>query len=865
MTSDGWSAAQELLGRWPELPSSTPTNPTVRRLRDALAGLAGGETGWRDIACLIRQILLEAQVRGNDSWLDVPVGAAMPSREQWEMASCQTLPGDSGIKVKAIMWCPPEATELSREAAAQDLRQIYLGANSAQGRRLGRYPADPFWKEALGKEEYLSAGQRAAARSVALAPAGSTTIVCLPTGHGKTEVALAPALIESESRGVSVFVVPTVVLALDMERRVRTLLSRDGATSTTGRYAYTGGLPDDVKAAIRTDIREGRQRILFTSPEALVSGLSEALADAAQAGYLKYFIIDEAHLVEQWGNDFRPEFQTMSAQRRIWLRDAPSGRQVVTVAMSATLTAVQINTLELLFGAAGSTRVVWASALRHEPSSYVYACSDERERDAAVVEAVTLLPKPLVLYATRVKDAQAWAARLCEAGLRRVALVTGKSSESERTAAIESWRSAPERGDATLFDIVVATSAFGLGVDMDGVRSVVHACVPETVDRYYQEIGRGGRDGFPCLGYMITAPGDFPTAAKVNANVVISARRGWERWQRMFHYAAVAGDGRTRRVSLDSRPGDMREGHGRNRSWNLRTLNLMVRSGLVTVAAPQLLRRSADESEDAWSARRTQYFGELGLSVDVALVDGRTNDQTHFKEMFSAERTRILTAQKASLDQMHAALRGDRCLGDVLASYYQAPRDGGVLGTAVNCRGCPYCRAGGPADFVHSRGFYRLGAEPRPAVQWSTQQPADPLARFRGDDPVLCLWWQDEDERGDLVPDLLEDMVMRGMTVLGGPGLEKRLAARIQRRVVPAKIIVDVDGELTGRSFGGPVVWILDPDLGVPAPPVASRLVGPEVTYLLCPRTLFSMQPTETSNTVDYSRQVSVRTALGAL
>ena len=88
--------------------------------------------------------------------------------------------------------------------------------------------ADPFWTAALPDEKYrkyFSIGQRQAARTVVLAPPGSFTTVCLPTGQGKTEVVLAAALLASQNRGTSVVIVPTVVLALDLERRIRKLLS----------------------------------------------------------------------------------------------------------------------------------------------------------------------------------------------------------------------------------------------------------------------------------------------------------------------------------------------------------------------------------------------------------------------------------------------------------------------------------------------------------------------------------------------------------------------------------------------------------------------------------------------------------------
>ena len=100
------------------------------------------------------------------------------------------------------------------------------------------------------------------------------------------------------------------------------------------------------------------------------------------------------------------------------------------------------------------------------------------------------------------------------AGFRRITQVTGDSSDEQRRSAIEGWRGEDTLGRTipTRYDIVVGTSAFGLGVDMPDVRSVVHACVPETLDRFYQEVGRGGRDGRPSIACLASAPGDYAVA-----------------------------------------------------------------------------------------------------------------------------------------------------------------------------------------------------------------------------------------------------------------------------------------------------------------------------------------------------------------
>ena len=442
--------------------------------------------------------------------------------------------------------------------------------------------ADPFWGAALGREKYqlyVSVGQRQAARTVALAPPGSTTIVCLPTGQGKTEVALAAALPASRDRGVSVLVVPTVVLAFDLERRIRSLLSsRDERQSPNGRYAYTGGLGDEDKKDMRRFIRDGRQRMVVTSPEALVKGLSDSLATAAAAGYLKYLIIDEAHLVDQWGSDFRPEFQTIASQRLTWLDMAPSGQQVVTVAMSATLTERHIGTLSelvrdtgrdghrLVLGNQAGTGVLPAS----RPGRAAARRGDHDRRGPSPPP-----PRPVRHYEggrLRLGDP---APRWRDSGVRPRS--PAKSDDEARRSVVEGWRGEDSNGHAvrTEHDIVVGTSAFGLGVDMPDVRSVIHACLPETLDRYYQEVGRTGRDGRPSIAYLVTTPADGHLAASLNQRVVISTEKGLDRWQSMRRDARIIGTG-IYEVSLNSCPTNLSEGYDRNRQWNVRTLNLMV-------------------------------------------------------------------------------------------------------------------------------------------------------------------------------------------------------------------------------------------------------------------------------------------------
>lgn len=807
MPTSEWEDARRLFASWPNVIASNSASGTVRRLADALATLHNGATGWRDVVALTRQVLLGARARGNETPLTVPEDQRLPTTAQWWAGDCQATANSSGgITVTAQFWWPMVPAGWASTAAERDMGEIYLGPDSALRRRLDGLPGDPFWSEALNYDRYYSVGQRQAARSAVLAPAGSTTIVCLPTGHGKTPVVLAPILLGRKHGGVSIVVVPTVVLALDMERRIRELLEGFGVEAPSGRYAYTGDLPEETKRQLKDDVAEGRQPVLFTSPEAVSTAMQKALDSAAENGRLRYVVIDEAHLVEQWGNEFRPSFQTIANQRRNWLRRAPVGREPRTVAMSATLTGQQVETLEDLFGQPEATHTVWASQLRTEPSYYIDTFSDEKSRRTAVVEALTRLPRPAILYVSRVEDARRWAEDLHDAGLQRVTHLTGESDPDQRSAAMAGWAGRAADGPIpTRFDIVVGTSAFGLGIDLADVRTVVHACVPETVDRYYQEVGRGGRDGNPSLAYMAIAPGDFHLAEKLNNQAILRADTAWERWDALFQNR-LGNDKDTYHLDLDTVPTHLAVGFKTNRAWNTRTLNLMTRARMIEVTAPAVPVQDESDSRAAWLARLSHYYDNLQSLIDVRLIDGQANDPVYFKKRINETRARILGGQQQALNQLHRAVRGDRCIADVLAEYYTLRTERGVLRTATACRGCPHCRQ--HLEPPESGRFYRMSAQPHPPLaNWPTASPSPLSAFMEPDAAFLSIWWKAGSPQRYLVVELVEQLARRGVRVIGGPGAA-HLLSPVQRAVTPEPLILDADEELL-LCDPRPIMWVL--------------------------------------------------------
>ena len=225
-------------------------------------------------------------------------------------------------------------------------------------------------------------------------------------------------------------------------------------------------------------------------------------------------------------SNFRPQYQEFAAHRRTWMELAPPQRQPVTVVMSATLTNHQVHALAGLFPGR-PTEVVWAAALRRRSATTSSRSAPRSARTDAVLAAAGLLPRPLVLYTSTRADVADWADRLRARGYARAAELTGDDGLRRRKEVLTGWRGDQAAGGRTRFDIVVATSAFGVGLDVPDVRTVLHACVPETIDRYYQDVGRGGRDGSPCLSYLAEGPGDRAIAHRLNQQTLIGDERGW--------------------------------------------------------------------------------------------------------------------------------------------------------------------------------------------------------------------------------------------------------------------------------------------------------------------------------------------------
>lgn len=629
-------------------PCSEADPPEYRRLAQVIAAKDVGRFRT-DLVGLLRHVLRgEAERVGAPSPLllrrDVHPWCEVDA-SMWRRGSIRADVDGPYLRITAETWRPGWLRSDDPPG-----RGAFAGRVKRQ--RASRVGGDPFLQDLSGFPTYASPGQKQAVRAALYASdylPGSTLCVTLPTGSGKSLIAHLPAFHGARNHGVSLVIVPTVALALDQERaflaRARELGLHDVVPS---RLAYYGDMPADDKRALLERVAEGTQVIVFLSPEALVTSFAKAAYRAAERGYLRYLVIDEAHLVAQWGAGFRPEFQSLAGFRLDLLRHGPPSSRFVTILMTATLTDEGFETLHALFSEPHGFYPLPAAQLRPEPEYFAAYCHDESVRRQRVVEAVWNLPRPVIVYTTKRQDALETFACLRDEGFERIAMMTGDTPDAERERIVRAW-------DEQRLDVVVATSAFGVGINNPHVRTVIHACIPENLDRFYQEVGRGGRDGRESVSLVLYTRDDYRVARSMTESF-ITVERGLERWRAMLlslpnAAATEPGDDRIA-VTLDARPSDLHFNSVRNRGWNVRTLNLMARAGMIRLD----WRQAPDRGRFTDHATYNQAIEDFLVTRYVKILDGGHLDPRRWEEKVGPAREVSLQREKAGFDSMREFL-----------------------------------------------------------------------------------------------------------------------------------------------------------------------------------------------------------------
>lgn len=412
----------------------------------------------------------------------------------------------------------------------------------------------------LPADAALHPDQRRALRSVA----EHDTLVVLPTGSGKTLIYQVAA---SLLGGVTVVISPTLSLQADQLAVLRESGMRAAVVNGTIRAAD--------RRTILADAAAGRLDVVILTPE---QATNDEVLDPLMGADVRLFAVDEAHCVAAWGVDFRPHYLALGAVI------ARLGRPRV-LGLTATAPPRTRRAIAEALGAPDMAIVV-GNPDRPEIHLSARVTADEGSTDKALLELIashdTDRGAMLVYAATRRRVDELHALATDEG--HEVDRYHGGMPAREREDVLRRFRA----GDARL---VLATSAFGLGIDRPDVRQVVHVDPPESVDELWQEIGRAGRDGEPASTVLITRPGGyglrryFAAAAGASTDdvrAVVKALRKLDGAQRPAAIARAAGISprRTRGVlNLLTRAGAVLENKAGTRlSTSERTATIVARA-----------------------------------------------------------------------------------------------------------------------------------------------------------------------------------------------------------------------------------------------------------------------------------------------
>ncbi|MCM1293195.1 MAG: RecQ family ATP-dependent DNA helicase [Bacteroides sp.] len=303
---------------------------------------------------------------------------------------------------------------------------------------------------------------------------GNDTLGLMPTGGGKSITFQVPALMMPH---LTIVVTPLISL---MKDQVDNLRSRDIKAA-----ALHSGLSRMEQNLVLDRCRMGKLKLLYISPEKLQS---TTFIEQLRYWDVSLIVVDEAHCISQWGYDFRPSYLKIAALRRLF-PEAP----LLALTASATPEVADDIMTQLQF----RSRNVFAKSFSRPNISYVVRYTDDKP--SMLLRILRNTSGTAIVYVRSRRRTKETAAMLNDAGISADFYHAGLSAEDKNDRQ-NKWKSGQTR-------VIVATNAFGMGIDKPDVRTVVHIDIPPSLEEYYQEAGRAGRDGKPSYAVIVASPG----------------------------------------------------------------------------------------------------------------------------------------------------------------------------------------------------------------------------------------------------------------------------------------------------------------------------------------------------------------------
>lgn len=310
--------------------------------------------------------------------------------------------------------------------------------------------------------------------------AGRDSLLVLPTGGGKSLCFQAPALVRE---GLAIVVSPLISL---MKDQVDTLVA-NGVPAA----CYNSALASDRKAAVTAGLRENRYRLLYLAPERIAGEVGSWFSWLTASCPISFVAIDEAHCISHWGHDFRPEYRQLGSLRSV----LPN---VSLHAFTATATTRVRHDIVQQLGLTNATTLVGS----FDRPNLLYRVLPRASLKAQIL---TILRRHAgeagIVYCPTRREVDDLAKWLVDEGVRARPYHAGLSDDERH-----------RNQDAFLdehIDVIVATVAFGMGIDRSDVRFVIHAGAPQSLEHYQQEAGRAGRDGLEAECVLIASAADF--------------------------------------------------------------------------------------------------------------------------------------------------------------------------------------------------------------------------------------------------------------------------------------------------------------------------------------------------------------------